>query len=96
MSHLDQKANYVIKIQGCIDGNLVDWYGPVDVAAAPAGADDPAAPDGVVTTLSGIIVDQAGLVGLIRHLHGLGLALLSVERVVPGSASQPAQTGAEE
>ena len=90
MSHLDQKANYVTKIQGCIDENLVDWYGPVNIAATAAGREE------VVTTLSGIITDQAGLVGLIRHLHGLGLALLSVERVVPGSASLHEQTRQEE
>ena len=90
MSHLDQKTNYVIKIQGRIDESLVDWYGPVHMAAAAAGI------DGVVTTLSGIATDQAGLVGLIRHLHGLGLALLSVERIAPGSASRYEQKAQEE
>jgi hypothetical protein len=34
----------------------------------------------VVTTLTGMAADQAELVGLIRHLHGLGIVLLSVEQ----------------
>jgi hypothetical protein len=37
--------------------------------------------DRLTTTLSGIVTDQAGLLGLIRHLHGLGIVLLSVERI---------------
>ena len=32
-------------------------------------------------TLLSIGTDQSGLIGLIRHLHGLGFVLLSVNRV---------------
>lgn len=75
MAHLDQRADYVIKIEGCVDGNLADWFGPLHIASAVAD-------DGrIVTTLSGVVTDQAGLVGLIRHLHGMGIVLLSFERV---------------
>ncbi len=78
MPHLDQKAQYVIKTEGCIDATLVDWFGPVEITSV--------VPDGgeAITTLSGIVTDQAGLVGLIRHLHGLGLVLLSIERASIG------------
>jgi hypothetical protein len=31
-----------------------------------------------VTTLANVVTDQAGLVGLIRRIHSLGLVLLSV------------------
>jgi hypothetical protein len=34
-----------------------------------------------VTTFSEVIMDQAGLVGLIRRLHGHGIVLLSVRQV---------------
>lgn len=34
-----------------------------------------------VTTFSNVIMDQAGLVGLIRRLHGLGIVLLSIRQV---------------
>ncbi len=74
MPSLDQEAAYVIKIQGRIDSNLVDRFGPVSIASA---VEDEGR---TITTLSGIATDQAGLVGLIRHLHGLGVVLLSIER----------------
>lgn len=32
------------------------------------------------TTLLTVHTDQSGLIGLIRHLHGLGFVLLSIER----------------
>ena len=38
--------------------------------------------DQPTTTLSGDVADQAALVGLVRHLHGLGIVLLSVEQDV--------------
>ncbi|MCL4393371.1 MAG: hypothetical protein M1482_00880 [Chloroflexi bacterium] len=74
MPHLQERAPYVIRIGGSIDKSLVDWFGPVDIASASQ-------EDGrTISELSGIVTDQAGLVGLIRHLHGLGIVLLSVER----------------
>ena len=76
MSHLDQPAAYGITVEGCVDETLVGG-GPV---AIPSVVEDG---DGAVTVLSGIVTDQAGLVGLIRHLHGLGIVLLSIERVAP-------------
>ena len=74
MTGLDLPVEYVVKIQGRVDGGLVDWLGPMNLAADAEGS---------VSTLSGIVTDQAGIVGLIRHLHGLGIVLLSVERVAP-------------
>ncbi len=75
MTHLGQHAQYVIRIEGSVDENLVDWFGPVQVTCAVEEGGR------VVATLSGLATDQAGLVGLIRHLHGLGIVLLSFERV---------------
>jgi hypothetical protein len=74
MPHLEERAPYVIKIDGCIDRSLVDSFGTIEIASA-------AEADGrTVSELSGIVMDQAGLVGLLRRLHGLGIVLLSVER----------------
>ncbi len=75
MPHLDQKAQYVIKTAGCIDAPLIDWFGPIEIASVVETSGE------ALTTLSGIVADQAGLVGLVRHLHGLGLVILSIERV---------------
>ena len=74
MSHLDERTRYTITVEGAVDPNLADWCGPLTITTAQA-------PGGVtITTMSGITADQAGLVGIIRHLHGLGIVLLTVER----------------
>ena len=41
---------------------------------------------GPVTVLSGPVVDQAALMGLLRRLHGLGLTLLLVQRLAPDTS----------
>ena len=74
MSHLDERTRYTITVEGTVDPSLADWCGPLTIAAAQ-GPDE-----GMVTTLSEITADQAGLVGIIRRLHGLGIVLLTVER----------------
>jgi hypothetical protein len=79
MSSLDQQTGYEIKIVGRVDESLVEWFGPVKIVSACVGE------DGVITTLSAIDIDQAGVVGLIRHLHGLGIVLLSIERIALGA-----------
>jgi hypothetical protein len=74
---LHQHTRYAIKIEGAANGNLgdlTDRFGPVEVASVEEVGGR------VVTTLTGMAADQAELVGLIRHLHGLGIVLLSVEQ----------------
>jgi hypothetical protein len=78
-AHIDQHARYTITIEGHIDASLADCFGPLDVASVAQDGDR------TISTLSSLVTDQAGLVGLIRHLHGLGVVLLSVER----GSSQP-------
>ena len=73
---LDQHTRYAIKIAGAVNGSLgdlTDRFGPLEVASVEEESGR------VVTTLRGKAADQAELVGLIRHLHGLGIVLLSVE-----------------
>jgi hypothetical protein len=74
MSHLDERTHYTIRVEGAVDGSLADWCGPLTLQPG-------CLPDGkAITTLDDIYVDQAGLVGMIRYLHGVGLVLLFVER----------------
>lgn len=79
MSNLDQQADYVIVVEGHVGADLVGWSGPVSISGAVEEGGRS------VTRLSGIVTDQAGLVGLVRHLHGLGVVLLAIERL----ASRP-------
>ncbi len=74
MSSLNQSIEYRIKVQGPVDAHIVDWLGPVTIHSTEKAGDES------VTTLLGIVADQAGIVGLIRRLHGMGVILLSVER----------------
>ena len=74
MSQLDQTIRYTIRLEGSVDATLADWYGAMQIAH------DRGADGRPITTLAGEVTDQAALVGLVRHLHGLGLVLLAVER----------------
>lgn len=76
MSHLGQMTHYTIRIQGNVDDTLADWFGPMKIESSATASGQ------IITTLSGDVADQAALVGLVRHLHGLGIVLLSVERDV--------------
>jgi hypothetical protein len=66
----DQKATYVLRVQGALDAH---W------AAQFAGLAMTVAADGT-TILAGPLVDQAALHGLLRKIRDLGLVLISVER----------------
>jgi hypothetical protein len=78
MTHIDQVANYTLRLDGCLGAGLAqelaDWFGAVRFENSHYTMGEGS------TTLSDVIADQAGLVGLIRHLHGMGVVLLSVER----------------
>jgi hypothetical protein len=73
-ARIDQPAHFTVKIQGSVGEGLAEWFGPLTSVES---AEDQTP----VTLLSGIVTDQAGLVGLIRRLHGLGIVLLAVERL---------------
>jgi hypothetical protein len=73
-ARIDQPAHFTVKILGSVGEGLAEWFGPLTSV-------DCAEYQPPVTLLSGIVTDQAGLVGLIRRLHGLGVVLLAVERL---------------
>lgn len=62
---------YQIKVRGRIDENDVNATSPVQMTVVHQDPD---------CTLFSVHADQSGLVGLIRHLHGRGLLLLSMHR----------------
>lgn len=72
---LNSQNCYEIKIYGQPDDSWLGWFGEVAVHA------ETLADDTQVTTFSNVIMDQAGLVGLIRRLHGLGIVLLSIRQI---------------
>lgn len=72
---LDCPVAYEIKVQGWLDESWSDWF--EEVAIAPE-----LHAEGIrITTLNVTVADRAALHGLLRKLYGLGLPLLSVNRI---------------
>jgi hypothetical protein len=72
---LSSQNNYEIKVYGQLDDSWLGWFGEAEVHT------EILADNRQVTTLSNIVMDQAGLVGLIRRLHGHGILLVSIRQV---------------
>ena len=66
---------YELRVQGHLDDRWSDWLAGLAVRRQADGT----------TVLAGSIVDQAGLHGVITRIRDLGLPLLSVQRIGPGS-----------
>ena len=70
---LDQPATYAIKVQGRLDSGWSAWFDDLTVSVAGGGG----AP--AITTLTGPVIDQVALHGLLARIRDLGLPLLSVQ-----------------
>ena len=71
--NLDQPATYQIKVPGRLDENLSDWVEGMTITVE---REDDGSP---ITTLTGVLVDQAALQGLLRRLYSLGLPLIEAK-----------------
>jgi hypothetical protein len=76
----DEPGQYQIRLQGHLDDSWAGWFGGLTVTLAENGE----------TFLTGPIVDQAALHGLLRKVRDLGMPLLAVSRIEPGSAGTAA------
>jgi len=70
---------YEIRLKSHLEPRWADWFDDLSVTQAADGT----------TTLTGPIVDQAALYGLLRKLRDLGLPLIAVNRVEPKPAPGP-------
>lgn len=68
-----QGTTYAIKVAGHLDPTWSAWFEDLTLAHEPDGC----------TTLTGKIVDQAALHGLLIKIRDLGLPLISVQRLEP-------------
>jgi len=59
---------YHIRIEGCLDEGWSDWFDGMTIQPEPYGE----------TSITGLVRDQAALIGLINRIHDLGLVLISV------------------
>ena len=71
-----QPLVYQIRIEGQLGREWTDWFGGLTIRLTDNGE----------TLLTGLVVDQAALHGLLRKVRDLGVSLISVSRVEPDQA----------
>jgi hypothetical protein len=70
----DQPSIYRIKIKGRLDDQWTEWFEGLTITPAKDGN----------TYLTGLVVDDAALHGLLKKVRDLGLPLISVNRIETG------------
>jgi hypothetical protein len=71
-----QPMIYQIRIQGHLGSEWTDWFEGLSITLEDNGE----------TLVTGPVVDQAALYGLLRKVRDLGMLLLAVNRAYPGQA----------
>jgi hypothetical protein len=72
-NELDEPMVYQIRVKGHLGPRWRDWFGDVTITLEDNGE----------TLLTGPVVDQAALHGLLRKVRDLGMPLISAVRVKP-------------
>ena len=75
----DAPARYEIRLKGHLDDRWADRFEGLTITLDDNGT----------TLLTGPVVDQAALHGVLRRVRDLGMPLLSVRRVEPAQAEAP-------
>lgn len=70
-------CTYHIRVAGRVDGNEINKLSPQQVTIIT----DLPPLESQPSTLFAAVTDQAGVIGLLRHLHGSGYVFLSINRV---------------
>ena len=65
---------YQIRLKGHLDDQWADWFGGLTITLEEDGN----------TLLTGPVVDQAALFGLLKKVRDLGMPLVSIDCVEPG------------
>jgi len=78
-NHPGQPIVYQIRIKGHLSRQWTEWFEGLTIALEEDGN----------TLLTGTVIDQAALHGLIKKVRDLGIPLLSVNRVNPNRADAP-------
>ncbi len=81
-SDLDQSNIYQIKVEGHLDSQWSDWFDNLTITPSEDGT----------TLLTGPVVDDAALHGLLKKVRDSGMRLLLVKRV---DCDQYDQTGVD-
>jgi hypothetical protein len=76
----DQPMVYQIRLKGHLGRQRMDWFEGLTITLEEDG----------VTLLTGTVIEQAALHGLLRKVRDLGLPLVAVIHVEPKQADGPA------
>jgi hypothetical protein len=72
-----QPVVYQIRLKGHLDAQWTDWFDGLSITLEDNGD----------TLLTGPVVDQAALHGLLKRVRDLGMSLVSVSPVEPGPST---------
>ena len=70
----DESRLYEIRLKGHLNNRWADWFEGLTITLEDQGD----------TLLTGLVVDQAALHGLLKKVRDLGMPLVSVNFVTPG------------
>jgi hypothetical protein len=73
----DESGLYEIRLKGHLDDRWSDWFGGLTITLEEDGD----------TLLTGPVVDQAALYGLLKKVRDLGMPLVSVSPIEPGPST---------
>ncbi len=73
-----QPTIYQIRIKGHLDDRWSDWFDGLTITQETDGN----------TLLTGPVVDQSALYGLLKKVHDLGLPLISVKKIERGGREE--------
>ena len=74
----DESGLYEIRLKGHLDDRWADWFEGLTITLEENGD----------TLLTGPVIDQAALHGLLKKVRDLGMPLVSVSPLEPGQADQ--------
>ena len=74
-----QPVVYQIRLKGHLGHEWTDWFGGLSITLEANGD----------TLLTGPVIDQAALHGLLKKVRDLGMPLVAVSPVEPGQADAP-------
>lgn len=74
----NQQPCYEIRIKGHLDSQWTDWFGALTITLEEDGT----------TLLTGPVIDQAALHGLLKKVRDLGMLLVSVSPIEPDNTDE--------
>jgi hypothetical protein len=78
----EQPGRYRIRVQGRLDEKWAGFFDDMTVTTLTGAAGHP------VTELTGELIDQAALQGVLQKLYNLGFPLISVEHLCNGTPGE--------